>query len=64
MTKPIAFGLLAVGLVLLGFGVAESGSFSSEVSKTFTGSPTDHAIWLMAAGALSSMSGLIGISRQ
>jgi hypothetical protein len=44
--------LLAVGLVLLVWGVNASESFSSDISRLFTGSVTNKSIYLIVGGAL------------
>jgi hypothetical protein len=64
MNKAIAFALLALGIVLLVFGLQASNSITSEVSKAFTGSPTNKAVWLIGGGVLSAIAGLAGIARS
>jgi hypothetical protein len=59
MNKPIALALLVGGVILLVFGISAATSFSSDVSKFFTGSPTDKAIWLVVGGAIAAVAGLI-----
>jgi len=44
INKLISLAILAGGVVLVVFGVAATKSFSSDVSRFFTGSPTDKAI--------------------
>jgi hypothetical protein len=61
MNKIAGMAILALGIVLLIFGFNESHSFSSNVSKTFTGSPTDHSMWLIIGGAVAVVAG-IGLS--
>ena len=58
MNKILGVGLLAVGVVLMIFGINASESFSSEVSRFFTGAPTDKSIWLLIGGILSAIIGL------
>jgi len=58
MNKLLGVGLLAVGVVLMIFGINASESFSSEVSRFFTGAPTDKSIWLLIGGILSVIVGL------
>jgi len=58
MNKLLGIGLLAVGVVLMIFGINASESFSSEVSRFFTGAPTDKSIWLLIGGILSVIVGL------
>ncbi|HZN59905.1 MAG TPA: DUF3185 family protein [Planctomycetota bacterium] len=45
--KAIGLALLAVGVVLLIFGLSASDSLGSSFSRFFTGDPTDKAIWLL-----------------
>jgi len=47
------------GLILLFFGWQEMGSFASEVSETFTGSPTDNAVWYLVIGAILTVTGIL-----
>ncbi|HUU27656.1 MAG TPA: DUF3185 family protein [archaeon] len=63
MNKSIFVALLVVGVVLVIWGVSASDSFSSDVSRFFTGSPTDKAIWLMVGGIVAAVFGLFGILR-
>jgi hypothetical protein len=58
MNKVFGVALLVVGVILLVWGLNAEGSFGSEVSKTFTGHPTDKAMWLILGGAASGLSGL------
>ena len=58
MNKALGIALLVVGVVLLVWGLNAEGSFGSEVSKTFTGHPTDKAMWLIIGGAASGLTGL------
>jgi hypothetical protein len=61
MNKGIALGLLIVGVVLLIWGADASGSFSSGVSRTFNGAPTDKTIWLIGSGIVVTLGGLAGL---
>jgi len=57
--RIIGIGLIIVGIALLFAGLNASESISSEFSKLFQGAPSDKAIWLMAAGALVAVVGLV-----
>ena len=59
----IAVGLLAAGIVLLIFGMNASNSLGSDLSRLFTGSPTDRAVWMIGGGAVLSVIGLVGLMR-
>jgi uncharacterized membrane protein YidH (DUF202 family) len=62
MTKAISIALIVGGVVLLYFGGQAFHSLSSDVSRVFTGSPTNKAIFLIACGVVASLAGLIGIA--
>ncbi len=57
MNKPLGIALLVGGAVLIIFGVNASESFSSDVSRFFTGAPTDRTIWLLMAGIVAAVVG-------
>jgi hypothetical protein len=63
MNKLISLAILAGGIVLAVFGVAATKSFSSDISRFFTGSPTDKAIWMLLGGIVAIIIGLAGLSR-
>ncbi len=62
MNKLISLAILAGGIVLVVFGVAATKSFSSDVSRFFTGSPTDKTIWMLLGGIVAVVFGLAGLS--
>lgn len=57
--KIIALVLLVVGAGLALWGYQLSGSFSAQVSRTFTGADTDKVMMLYIAGAASFVVGLV-----
>jgi hypothetical protein len=59
MNNVVGLAILAVGIVLLIFGFNASHSFSSDVSRFFTGNPTDKSIWLLIGGAAAVVVGLV-----
>lgn len=63
MNRGISAALLAVGVLLLVWGVNATESFSSDVSHFFTGSPTDKAVWLLVGGLVAAFVGLFGLLR-
>lgn len=63
MNKLIPLTLLAGGIVLIIFGITSMNSFSSDVSRFFTGSPTDKSVWLMVGGIAAATVGLVSILR-
>jgi hypothetical protein len=58
MNKAIGIAMLVVGVILLVWGVNASDSLGSEISETFTGSPSDKSIWLIIGGVASGITGL------
>jgi uncharacterized membrane protein YidH (DUF202 family) len=62
MTKAISIALIVGGIVLLYFGGQAFNSVSSEVSRVFTGSPTNKAIMLLVGGVIATIAGLIGMA--
>ena len=63
MNRIASLVLLALGLVLLSMGWDAYRSVSSDVSRVFTGSPTNRALLLLVGGGLLTVSGLGGLSR-
>jgi uncharacterized membrane protein YidH (DUF202 family) len=62
MTKAISLALIVGGVVLLYFGGQSFHSFSNDVSRVFTGSPTSKTIFLIAGGVVATLAGLIGLA--
>ena len=58
MNKIVSLALLAGGVVLMIFGINAMNSFSSDVSRFFTGSPTDKAVWMLIGGVVALVVGL------
>lgn len=63
MSKALSIGLLVVGVLLLVYGISAADSFSSDVSRAVTGTPTDRSMWLLVLGALAAVVGLVGLVR-
>jgi len=63
MTRIISISLLAGGIGLIILGINATDSFSSDVSRFFTGSPTDKAVWLLILGTIAAAAGLVGTLR-
>jgi hypothetical protein len=61
MNRIVSLALLVVGVVLIIFGIHAMNSFSSDLSRFFTGSPTDKAVWMLLVGAIASVAGLAGL---
>ena len=60
MNKILSLALLVVGVVLIVLGLSAADSLSSDVSRFFTGSPTDKAVWMLIGGVVAAMVGLTG----
>jgi len=63
MNKGMSVAFLAVGILLIILGVSASESFNSDVSRFFTGSPTNKAVWLLIGGIAATIVGLFGLLR-
>lgn len=63
MNKAVSIALLVGGIVLIVVGVNATKSFSSDVSRFFTGSPTDKAVWMLIGGIVAAVIGLFGTMR-
>ena len=64
MNKILSLALLIGGIVLIVVGVNATNSFSSDVSRFFTGSPTDKAVWMLIGGIVAALVGLGGLWRS
>ena len=58
MNKILALALLGGGVALIIFGIKATNSFSSDVSRFFTGSPTDKAVWMLIGGIVAAIAGI------
>jgi amino acid permease len=63
MNKVVSLVILVAGIVLVIYGVAATESFSSDISRFFTGTPTDKAIWMLLGGIVVAIIGLVGLLR-
>jgi hypothetical protein len=63
MNKIASLALLVGGVVLIITGINATNSFSSDVSRFFTGSPTDKAVWMLIGGIVTAIIGLAGTLR-
>ena len=62
MNKLISLGLIVGGGILIYFGMNALESFSSDVSRFFTGTPTDKAVWLLIGGVVAVLVGISGVA--
>lgn len=58
MNKIVPIALLVGGIVFIILGFNATNSFSSDVSRFFTGSPTDKAVWMLIGGSVAAVVGL------
>jgi hypothetical protein len=63
MNKIVSLALLVGGVILMIFGINATNSFSSDVSRFFTGSPTDKAVWMLIGGTVAALIGLVSTLR-
>lgn len=63
MNKIVSLALLVGGVVLMILGINAMNSFGSDVSRFFTGSPTDKAVWMLIGGIVATVIGLLGTMR-
>jgi hypothetical protein len=57
MYKAIGIALLVAGVVLIVYGIDASRSAGSDVSRAFTGTPTDKTLWLLVGGIAAAIVG-------
>jgi hypothetical protein len=57
MNKALGLAVLVAGVILIIYGVDASNSVSSDVSRAFTGSPTDKTVWLLVGGIVATILG-------
>ena len=63
MNKALSLALLVSGILLVGYGISATNSFTSSVSRTVNGSPTNRAMWLLVGGGAAAVVGLAGVVR-
>jgi len=63
MRKAHSLALLVGGVMFVIFGISASQSLGSDISRFFTGSPTDKAIWMLIGGVVLFIVGLLGLLR-
>ena len=59
MNKALGTALFVVGIVLVIAGFNASQSFASDVSRLFTGSATNKAMWMLVGGAIAAIAGTV-----
>jgi len=58
MKRIIGIALLVGGVIALVYGFKAKDSIESQLTQTFTGSPSDNAKWLLIGGAVASVAGM------
>jgi hypothetical protein len=61
MYRAISLAVLVGGVVLLILGMNAADSLSSDISRFFTDSPTNKAIWMLVIGSVLCVVGLAGL---
>ena len=61
MNKAISLAILAGGILVTIFGISAVDSAGSDISRFFTGAPTDRAMWMLVGGVAASVIGLAGL---
>jgi len=61
MSRMLALVIFVVGVILLVFGISATDSVSSDISRFFSGKPTDKAIWLLVSGIAGVIVGAGGL---
>ena len=64
MNKLFSLALLIGGIVLIVLGFNATHAFASDVSRFFTGSPTDKAVWMLIGGTVAALIGLTMLWRS
>jgi uncharacterized membrane protein HdeD (DUF308 family) len=64
MNRIISLALLVGGIVLIVTGFNATNSFTSDVSRFFTSSPTNRAVWMLVGGTLAALVGLAMLWRR
>ena len=59
MNKLVSIILLVSGVALMVLGFNATTSFSSDVSRFITGSPTGNAAWMLMGGIFAATVGMV-----
>lgn len=63
LSKLVSTLFIIAGILLMVFGLAAMDSFGSDVSRFFTGAPTDKSVWMLIGGLAAVAVGSSGIFR-
>lgn len=61
MNKAVSLAILAAGILVAVFGIDAVNSTGSDISRFFTGAPTDRSMWMLVGGVVASVIGLAGL---
>ncbi|MFH2137324.1 MAG: DUF3185 family protein [Candidatus Omnitrophota bacterium] len=64
MNKSMSAVLLVTGAILMFFGFNAYNSAGSDLSRFFTGAPTDKALWLLIGGAIAGSIGFLSLVKK
>lgn len=64
MNKLVSLVFLIGGIFLIISGVIAADSLGSDISRFFTGSPTDKSIWMLIGGIVATVVGWSGLARR
>ena len=62
--KIIGLVMLVIGIILIGWGLNEAGSFGGKLSSAISGSPGDRVLWFYISGAVCTLIGLFNIFKK
>jgi len=62
MNKAVALLFVCGGIFLLMLGYHEAHSVGSGFSHMLTGRPSDKSVWMLVAGGIATIAGLIGLT--
>ncbi|MDB6032280.1 MAG: rane protein [Verrucomicrobiales bacterium] len=63
MNNMLGFALLVGGVILIIFGFNAAHSAGSDISRVFTGNPSDRSMWMILGGAVAAVIGLVSVLR-
>ena len=59
MNRAVGLALLAIGVLLIVWGITSADSVSSEISEFFQGRPSKEAIWFLLGGVVLAVIGAV-----
>jgi hypothetical protein len=61
MNKAVSLAILVGGILVAAFGIDAVNSTGSDISRFFTGAPTDRSMWMLVGGVVAGVIGLAGL---